>query len=266
MSQLPGFKGVSPKGIIHIEKDDNGIAGLEVEGCLSINNLFADQGKHLATGQNLLLECSDGELLQKDAPIYQLELTGRIFHHPEMDLIHLPIYTTSELPGFEFIVVDDGIPTLVTSPTKENLLHRDSLFQVPIESRTITVPLSIFIGINTNFVYGLPTKLFIIVNCWNTISSFDMEIPNTVTNINTSFNNIVEPIYQDLSSCDLEFNGTSFTNILSSYNGSTQGTIIFSKKNFDTLSSSKIIVPKVEGSSIYVLAHNTNVIAQRGES
>lgn len=267
MSQLPGFRRISLQGILHIEKDENGVAGLEIEDCLSINNLYEDQGKHLATGQNLLLECPDGELLQKDAPLYQLEDSGRT---TEISIgertTTVPVYLCKEFPNMEFSVIDRAI-TLINSHDEEISLSKDSMFQITIENESLVLKLGAIYNIHQNFRHGLSSALIGMYNCFNNIPSFDLEISSTIYSIIYCFNNIENPILIDLHQCTNMENyvGEPIATMVSTcFNGSTQGTVIFPLKVYDSLKSNGRIIPQEEESSVYVLVHNTNVIAQRG--
>ena len=62
--------GVSLKGIVTLEKDENGVVGLEIPGLLSINNLEEDlEGVAEATQGDLFLHTENANVYSKQEEV-----------------------------------------------------------------------------------------------------------------------------------------------------------------------------------------------------
>ena len=269
MSNLPGFHKWNSelKGIITIQRDEQGIAGINIPDCFSINNLVEDVGSQKATGRNLLMEYPHSNVLYKDS-IYSLQSTGQTetLSILGMDL-PMDVYTCVEYPDAIFLwnyQIGLFLQTVGTTP----FLWKEDIFQFDyvVEGEVIHRDDGKLDGLLNCSQIQNPENLYppSMINCFNNI----LAVPNQMT-ISTqsnmpqkilynSFNNIQNEIWIDFHAVSGYLFNT--LDITTCFGGDTHGYVIFSEEDLQTLFESNKITPIAEGVDTYSLSHNSKVL------
>lgn len=264
MSQLPGFSiwNNELKGIISIQKDEHGVAGIHIPDCFSINNLVEDVGSQKATGRNLLMEYPHSNILYKDN-IYSLRSTGQTetISIIGQELI-MESYTCKEYPDALFLW-NGNIGLLLGATGTKPFLWKEDHFQFSsMVDGEKDIPLDGLINISE---IQNPENLYppIMFNCFNDT----LTIPNQMiisgesymqkVALFNSFNNIQNEIwinFYDAKNYDFEI-----FDITTCFGGTTHGFVMFSEAVLQDLVEQKKITPVEEGSTVYSLNHNPKV-------
>ena len=270
MSNLPGFRKVTEdlsklKGIITIEKDDQGYVGINIPDCFSINNLFQDTDSQKATGRNLLMNYPHSNILYPDA-IHSLQSTGQteaivLF---EQEII-FNVYTSLDYPRARFVHLYD-VGLFLRDCSTEYFLWKEDRFLLNEEEDGDVSDLYGFINVSS---IQMPENIVpsIFINSFNNVQTIPTPMviagpsPMTYQILVNSFNNIQDSI-------DINFQNTNYnfdySDIVSCFGGITKGKVVFSEENFQELVTSNKI--QQNENEIYVFNHNPNVKVYSKES
>ena len=274
MSDLPGFRKVTEdisklKGIITIEKDDQGNVGINIPDCFSINNLWKDTDSQKATGRNLLMNYPHSNILYPDA-IHSLQSTGQTeaIVILEQEII-LNVYTSLDYPRARFVYRPD-IGFFLRDCSTEYFLWKEDIFLLNEEEdgEVSYAELSLDGFINVSSIQT-PENIFppTMINCFNNVQTIPTPIVISsdshmqIKFLLNSFNNVQDSI--DINFQNISYN-FDISDIVSCFGGITKGKVVFSEENFQELVTSNKI--QQNENEIYVFNHNPNVKVYSKES
>lgn len=220
---------MSLKGIVKLEKDENGQVGLEIPDCLKINNLW--EGEE-ATKNNLLIEYSDADTLYKD-PILELIEDGEVELTIKGQTSTSPAYKEKDRP-VRYALADGMLliqaPDILLYSKDQKLVYEMDGAQNEEE---------------IDFIFGINSKIPV--------------IPKSVSVIYNSFNDM--PSLGEIDIHDLEISTFSLLTpseqIQSCFQGTTTGTVLVSEDQFTFMNDQNLITTDTSGKSH--LTHNTKV-------